>query len=205
VCTCSIQLAIDVQLPKSCAGVAGKAIYIGGLLIWTAPGVMTLAELMQCSKLSFLQHSQSVLFADTEGSFMAERADDIAAAFLQHLQRMVKRSNSADKQASVSNSLLYASREWLNCSQPDTANSRHAMWQKATESGDYHCIMRWRIMWTAGAADHQRQPPKWHSAVPRAHCCRAACHCALATRHAGGRSAGELLPYDMCNIIWGSI
>jgi hypothetical protein len=30
---CSMQLAIDVQLPKSCAGVAGKAIYIGGPLI----------------------------------------------------------------------------------------------------------------------------------------------------------------------------
>lgn len=37
---------------------------------------------------------------------MTERADDMAAAFLQHLQRMTKHSNSAEKQAVVGIALL---------------------------------------------------------------------------------------------------
>lgn len=57
----------------------------------------------------FCYHSRCAFLPDTEGSFMAERADDIAAAFLQHLQRMVKHCNSAEKQASVGRLMFWES------------------------------------------------------------------------------------------------
>jgi hypothetical protein len=50
---------------------------------------------------------------------MAERADDIAAAFLQHLQRMVKHNNSVEKQASVSSLTMLQN--------PDSQPARYGM------------------------------------------------------------------------------
>jgi hypothetical protein len=131
-----------------------------------------------------------VLLVDTEGSFMAERADDIAAAFLQHLQRMVKHNNSVEKQASVS-SLTW---QKPTASQPDTACKHMASGKmSAVLDSARHCY-RWLTMLTAGAAHHEGQPSGWHPAVPRAHRRRAAGHSAHAAGHAGGRSAGGLLP-----------
>lgn len=41
------------------------------------------------------------IYIDTEGSFMTERAQDVADAFVAHLKRIAKHSNSAAKQALV--------------------------------------------------------------------------------------------------------
>ena len=61
---------------------------------------------------------------------MAERADDIAAAFLQHLQRMVKHNNSVEKQASVSSPTTWQKAD----SQPARHGMQaHGIWENVSQ------------------------------------------------------------------------
>lgn len=62
--------------------------------------------------------ARAVAAADTEGSFMVERVVDIAAAFTEHLQKIAKRSSSAEKQAAVSSS---QHRSTLGIDEPEPA------------------------------------------------------------------------------------
>lgn len=65
-----IQLAVNVQIPYDYGGVGGKAIYIGKSL---APCLLSLI-------INLLYLTFYILIIDTEGSFMVERALQIAEA-----------------------------------------------------------------------------------------------------------------------------
>ena len=70
----SIQLCINVQLPPEFGGMAGEAIYIG------ATGFLRCFDMLLVLT--------CMARADTEGSFMPERACDMAAAAGAHLRAL---------------------------------------------------------------------------------------------------------------------
>ena len=83
-CSCciydSIQLAVDVQIPKEFKGREGEAVYIGKVECATCP---------YCVHMICPPHRViSWCCADTEGSFMVERVAEVAEAVAQHLCRI---------------------------------------------------------------------------------------------------------------------
>jgi hypothetical protein len=88
-----IQLACDVQIPSSFGGLQGQAIYIGARTHFPsnavphAPRVCLYLCLQECVSRVFASGvpRQS---ADTEGSFVPQRAAEIATALINHLRHM---------------------------------------------------------------------------------------------------------------------
>ncbi len=74
----SIQLAVNTHIPESHGGVAGEAVYIGAAVFVFSP------------------NPQPSTPADTEGSFVVDRAEDIAAALVEHLQGQAAYSEQGD-------------------------------------------------------------------------------------------------------------
>ena len=75
----SIQLAVNTHIPESHGGVAGEAVYIGEAMFVFPPPILNPARP-----------------ADTEGSFVVDRAEDIAAALVEHLQGQAAYSEQGD-------------------------------------------------------------------------------------------------------------